>query len=145
MKLIARFPKEGKIQYRVQGYLTQLQNVQKNHPFPLHQSLVWVLYLLSVALCYIDRISPNFPPSHHVQESSRPVAEESPWEQKHGLFQMKANVLFTTVCLKKKQWKREKISCCQNCSLAYGQFIISTCVIQISTSLLQHITILYAH
>lgn len=77
----------------------------ENHPLPPLQFLLWGLSLLSVAFYNVDGINPNHTLSQE-QASSRPVAEESPWQQKCGLY--RTDVLFTTVCLKKKQWKERK-------------------------------------
>lgn len=60
--------------------------VDKKSPLPPHECPVWALSLLSAALYYVDRISPNCPPSHHAWASGRTLAEESSWQKNCGLF-----------------------------------------------------------
>lgn len=81
MKLIARSPLKRE-KYSTE-YRAISQDYRMDKKSPPVSSLGTIFALCSLVL---HRISPNFPPSHHMQASSTLVAEESPWQQKCGLF-----------------------------------------------------------
>ena len=75
IKLITRSPLKRAIYCTECKDISHSFRMDRKLPLTACKSLLWGLSLLSVALYYVDRISPNHPPTPHVQASDRPVTE----------------------------------------------------------------------